>query len=105
MSESVRAFVAVELPPGVRDALSVVRPIAWTLAGIGGLRTVEPSSAHLTLKFLGNVPVSSRVAAIEDALVDAASGSRRFRLRLGETGTFPGRGAPRVLWVGLAGDV
>ena len=102
MSESIRAFVAVELTQEVRDALSVVVR-SLDACGIGGLRTVEPSSAHLTLKFLGNV-AASRVAAIEEALVDAASGSRRFRLRLGETGTFPERGAPKVLWVGLTGD-
>ena len=98
----MRAFVAVELPPEVRDALSAV---VRSLDGcrIGGLRTVDPASAHLTLKFLGNVP-SSQVAAIEGALVDAASRSTPLRLRLDETGTFPVRGAPRVLWVGLAGD-
>ena len=103
MIESVRAFVAVELPPEVRDALSaVVRSL--DAHAIGSLRTVDPSSVHLTLRFLGNVP-ASRVLAIEDTLVDAASQSGRFRLRLGETGTFPERGAPKVLWVGLAGDV
>ncbi len=102
MSESVRAFVAVELPPGVKQALSAV---ARHLDGhgIAGLRTVDPASAHLTLKFLGNVP-AARVDAIQEALVDAVSRSAPFMLRLGETGTFPERGAPRVLWVGLAGD-
>ena len=102
MSETLRAFVAVELPPEVKDTLShVVRFLDGRR--IGGLRTVDPASAHLTLKFLGNVP-SSQVAAIEGALVDAASRSSPLRLRLDETGTFPGRGAPKVLWVGLAGD-
>ena len=102
MSESIRAFVAVELPSEVRDALaSVVRYLVGR--HIGGLRTVDPASAHLTLKFLGNVP-ASRVAAIEDALVAAASRSTALRLRLDGTGTFPERGAPRVLWVGLAGE-
>ena len=103
MSETIRAFVAVELPPEARDALSaVVRYLDGR--GIAGLRTVDPVSAHLTLKFLGNVP-ASRVGAIEDALVEAASGSRPFTLALDDTGTFPERGAPRVLWVGLSGDV
>ena len=102
MSESVRAFVAVEMPPEVKQALAaVVRSLDGH--GTAGLRTVDPASAHLTLKFLGNVP-AARVAAIEDVLVDAASRSAPFRLRLAETGTFPERGAPRVLWVGLDGD-
>ena len=102
MSESIRAFVAVELPSEVRDALShVVRFLDGRR--IGGLRTVDPATAHLTLKFLGNVP-ASQVAAIEDALVDAAARATPLRLRLGETGTFPGRGAPRVLWMGLSGE-
>ena len=102
MSEAIRAFVAVELPPEVRGALA---PVVAYLEGcrIGGLRTVDPASAHLTLKFLGNVP-ALRVGAIEEALVGATALSTALRLRLGETGTFPARGAPRVLWVGLAGD-
>ena len=102
MSETLRAFVAVELPSEVRDALaSVVRLLDDRR--IGGLRTVDPATAHLTLKFLGNVP-ASRVAAIAEALVDAAARSPALRLRLDGTGTFPERGAPRVLWVGLAGE-
>lgn len=102
MSETLRAFVAVELPPEVRDALSaVVRSL--DACRIGGLRTVDPASVHMTLKFLGNV-AASQVAAIEEALEDVASRSAPFRLSLAETGTFPERGAPRVLWVGLAGD-
>ena len=100
---TIRAFVAVELPPEVRDALSeVVRFLDGI--GIGGMRTVEPGSAHLTLKFLGDVE-ASRVGAVEEALAGAAAASRPFRLALAGTGTFPERGTPRVLWAGLDGDL
>ena len=41
-----------------------------------------------------------RLAAELDAV-----GSPAFRLAIAGAGTFPDRGAPRVLWAGLTGDV
>ncbi len=103
MNGTLRAFVAVELPPDIRDTLSsLVRFLDQQR--IAGLRTVAADSVHLTLKFLGNVQ-ESQVPAIENAVIDAAGESRALALRLAEAGVFPERGAPRVLWVGLTGNV
>ena len=102
MSQTVRAFVAVELPPHVGDTLSgLVRFL--DAERVRGLRTVAPDAVHLTLKYLGDVQ-ESQTAAIEAALLDAAAGRPALVLKLDQAGVFPQRGAPRVLWVGLAGD-
>ena len=58
---------------------------------------------HVTLAFFGDVP-AARVGPLTAAL-EAVTGSPSVHLRLSGAGTFPERGAPRVLWVGLDGDL
>jgi 2'-5' RNA ligase len=100
--ESIRAFIAIELPEVVRSSLAELQndlkrsehaPVKW----------VAPDSIHLTLKFLGNVdaPKTEPIAA---AISQAARTVRPFSLQLGATGAFPNLGAPRVVCVGLGGD-
>jgi len=59
---------------------------------------------HLTLRFLGDVDPEI-VPAITAQLADAARKSGRFTLTLGAVGAFPSLRQPRVLWVGLTGEI
>ena len=101
--EQVRTFIAVELPDEIRDGL---RRFQEELRGpIGGLvRWVNPEGIHLTLKFLGGVPMET-LGAIQDALTRSAAGLSPFKLRLGKPGVFPNERSPRVVWVGVEGDL
>jgi 2'-5' RNA ligase len=69
----------------------------------GAPRWARRDALHVTLAFFGEVP-DARVDALTAALRPAAAGPP-LHLRLTGAGTFPRRGAPRVLWVGLDGDV
>ena len=103
MSETVRAFIAIELPANARRALAgLVEELR--LARIPGLRPARPEGIHLTLKFLGDVPLS-RVEPVAVALESAARAHGPFVLTLGGTGVFPHGGVPRVLWAGIEGDL
>src|ERR1051326_979694 len=95
---SLRAFVAVEVPP--RPALEA---LARSLAALGAdLKVVPLANLHLTLAFLG--PVDERdVPVVQDALRETVAGAAPFVARLRGVGTFPPRGAPRVVWAGLEG--
>ena len=66
-------------------------------------RWVGRDAQHVTLAFFGEVP-TARVAGLAAAVGDAV-GEPSLHLRLAGAGTFPERGAPRVLWVGVDGDV
>lgn len=55
---------------------------------------------HLTLKFLGDVPVT-KVAALSEATQRAASTVEKFELVINGCGAFPPHGQPRVLWIGI----
>ena len=99
--ESLRLFVAIELPAEVRQALLRVQD-DLRRAGADRLRWVRPEGVHLTLKFLGEV-AAERVDAVEAALRSAIE-PFELRLRLATLGGFGGARL-RVVWVGLEGDV
>ena len=102
MAESLRLFVAIELPGEVRQALGRIQHELQRL-GLEKLRWVRPEGIHLTLKFLGATPVE-KAPAIENALAMSIAETAAHELSLGKLGTFGG-GRPRVLWVDLEGDV
>jgi 2'-5' RNA ligase len=95
---SVRAFVALELAAPLHRALGELQQrLRPTL---GGIRLVRPEGIHLTLRFLG--PTSPKqIQALGPPLAAAARGCRPLEARVRGVGTFPDRGSPRVLWVGV----
>ena len=58
MTDSIRSFLAVELPDEVKRAL-VVAGGRLREAGVRGLRIVHPDNVHLALRFLGDTRRSS----------------------------------------------
>jgi 2'-5' RNA ligase len=102
-ASQLRLFVACELPPEMKSALSALQE-TLRRQGAPSVRWVRPEGIHLTLKFLGAVP-SQRVASISAALAPTVEGIRPLELSLGALGTFGGRRGARVVWVGVEGDV
>jgi 2'-5' RNA ligase len=102
MSESIRSFIAVELPD---DVLSAVSRVQGQLKSYG-FRTkwVRPANIHVTLKFLGDID-SGTIDAIASAMVSAAEGCAPISLSAKGIGVFPNTKRPRVLWAGLTGEV
>jgi 2'-5' RNA ligase len=90
--ERARLFVALELPAEVRSALLAWRP------GLPGLRLLPEASLHVTLCFLGWVPVGA-VGAVACAC-EPASALPAPALGLGEPVWLPRR-RPRVLAVSV----
>ena len=101
--DTIRAFIAIELPQEIKDTLA-----HWQaqLKEGGNLpaKWVSPESIHLTLKFLGNID-SSMVPHITQAMAHAALGIAPFRLELGQLGAFPNIKRPRVVWLGVEGEL
>jgi 2'-5' RNA ligase len=98
--EQGRLFVALELPGEVREELIVWRDHA--LAGVSGLRGVALESLHVTLCFLGSLPVTEVDAVWEACRValPGRTGSAPPPLVLGAAVWLPAR-RPRVLAVSV----
>jgi 2'-5' RNA ligase len=58
---------------------------------------------HLTLKFLGQLPLD-KVAAVIAILDKVADDCPPLQLTAAEVGGFPQRHRPRVLWMGIGGE-
>lgn len=102
--EEIRAFVAVELDGAFQIALRQIQAPLKNSRVSHIARWVSPSSIHLTLKFLGNVSVN-RVDVIRQAVVQGCEGFSPFTVSLAGLGCFPNARRPRVIWVGIGGDV
>src|SRR3970040_1457372 len=97
-SPTIRAFVAVNLDPSLKEALArVMERLKATRADVA---RGKPENLHLTLKFLGQVE-ETRLEAIAEAVASAARGCGPFRFVLGGLGAFPQPRAARVVWVGV----
>ena len=101
--DHVRLFVACEVPDDVKEA------IGETIEGLRkksgpAVRWIKPEGVHVTLKFLGEVPVK-KLPAIKLAIQEAVVGHSPFELEFSSIGTFGGREGLRIMWVGIAGDV
>jgi len=102
--EQIRTFVAIELDDALKAGLRQVQEQlkSANVSRIG--RWVSPDSVHLTFKFLGNVPVG-RVEEIAQAIKRACASFAPFSISLAAAGCFPNARRPRVIWVGIGGDV
>jgi 2'-5' RNA ligase len=101
-----RLFVALEPPEAVRRRLAALTAELRRTAARAAdeIRWVAPENVHLTLQFLGAVP-EERVAAVQAAIRGAAAEARTLGLELRGAGGFPNARRPRVVWVGVGGDV
>ena len=68
------------------------------------VRWVRPEGIHLTLKFLGDVS-SDALPDIKAATENATAGIGSISLRAEGLGCFPNMKRPRVLWIGLKGQL
>jgi 2'-5' RNA ligase len=98
----MRLFVAADLSDAARQAFAVEqqRIVAALAASSSSPRWVQPDRVHLTLVFLGEV-ADRLVPAVVESLA-AGIAQPPFEIALGGVGVFPLRGAPRVLWLGIA---
>ena len=99
----IRSFIAIELPLELKTILGSFQN-EMTSAGGSFVKWVSPDSIHITLRFLGNI-FTEKVEAISSAIGQACAETGPFTLETGELGGFPNLNQPRVLWVGLQGDI
>ena len=98
--EEIRTFVAIELSAGIKSELTRVQEMLEEKIATPHLRWVDPAKVHLTLKFLGNVPLD-RIQEITAALKEACAEVSPFIMDVSGLGCFPTTNNPRVVWVGV----
>ena len=98
----IRSFVAIELTQETSEKLVIIQEqIKQSQAKV---RWVNPNGIHLTLKFLGNIH-PAQVDEIAETAAREVENEPPLTLRPSGLGAFPSRRKPRVIWVGMEGEV
>lgn len=98
----LRTFLSIPVPTSVdpvRDKLkdtvdSNGAKISW----------VRKGNFHLTLKFIGDTP-EDEVEKISHTIKDIITRTPLMQFEISDTGCFPKKERPRVLWMGIKGDL
>lgn len=98
----IRSFLAFELAPDIKTQIETLSeelkdsnlPVRW----------VKPENIHLTLIFFGDVE-ENVIEDIKEKVNEAVKGMASVKIRLKGVGVFPNLKRPRVVWVGLGGDI
>ena len=102
MASTIRTFIALELPPSVISLLDKVQEDLKSMQLQA--KWVRPENIHLTLKFIGNIDPGD-TDKIGGAMMDAVDNFAAIHLVARGVGVFPGIKRPRVIWVGLGGQI
>ncbi len=98
-----RIFTAIEPP---EEILKKIQHIQLRLRKIihGPVNWVRPEGIHLTLKFFGEV-AGDVLATISERLEGFARQAKPLKLEVRKIGAFPNLNNPRVVWIGIEGDI
>ncbi|MBN2108238.1 MAG: RNA 2',3'-cyclic phosphodiesterase [Deltaproteobacteria bacterium] len=96
--ESIRTFIALELPAGLKAVLARMQKTFMQRSA--GVKWVRPESIHLTLKFLGATSMEQvdRVCGVLDHLTRNVE---PFPFDVTGLGAFPNSRNPKVIWAGM----
>lgn len=102
--EMIRTFIGIHLSPALLSAFESLIARLQQCPGSQAARWVPAKNIHLTLKFLGDVP-AEQLPRIYGAVEHTAACHAPFQLEVANVGCFPNTRRPRVVWVGLKGDL
>lgn len=96
MKSQVRSFIAIEISTQVRS--EIARYLKRHAVGLDSVKWVIEEQFHLTLKFLGDVPMNE-IHHVINAVDRSCRGTEPFDLVFERLGAFPNLENPRTLWV------
>ena len=98
----IRSFLAFELPTEIREQIgNVSRELRKSTLPI---RWVRVENIHLTVVFLGSVSENA-IEEIKERINPVVKRYSTFEVKLNGVGVFPHWGRPRVIWLGLNGEI
>lgn len=96
----MRAFVAIDLPEGIRAGLARTQAALQAACSHNGdIRWRRANGLHLTLKFLGEISADQKQAVI--AALRGVGWCETVTVEVKGFGFFPNARHPRVLWAGI----
>lgn len=98
MPERIRAFMAILLPPALKDAAARRQEGLQSLFPAGSVRWVASENFHLTVRFFGDLDRKALDKA--GSVVEGVDRSfAPITVRLGAISAFPSPARPQTLWI------
>lgn len=101
---TLRTFIAIELSNEARQVVANLQNRLKRIAPPRTVRWTAPQNIHLTLHFLGNIE-GEQVELASTALNEVVRTKPPFSVTLGGLGCFPNLRRPRIVWIGITGEV
>ena len=98
----IRLFFGFDLPREIGQRAAGLRTLVTDPKKV--VRWIRSVNLHLTVRFLGPSP-QSMVPEIISGLGTRCADIGPIRLRIEKTGVFPQPARPRVLWLGVTGEL
>jgi RNA 2',3'-cyclic 3'-phosphodiesterase len=95
---TVRSFIAIPLNAEIIARIEKTQKDLKALSA--DVKWVNPTSIHLTLKFLGNVEEGD-IEKIAQGIQDGIKGFKPWSAAVKNVGAFPSLRNPRVVWIGI----
>ena len=98
----IRTFIAVPVPEllfNLREKLK-----ATVSEKTGKIRWLRKDQIHLTVKFLGDTTEDS-INDVRHVMQKVADEFKPFNISIQKTGCFPKIERPRVMWIGVSGEL
>lgn len=100
----MRIFVAIDLSTSAKKEIEklykkVLERKHWSV------KWERPEKLHLTLAFLGELNKEFRISQIKRLIEKAIKDISPFKVSFKGLGCFPGYDWPRIIWLGLKGDL
>ncbi len=100
MSERIRCFMALLLPPDLIEAAAAVQEQVRDRFPAGTVRWVDPGLFHLTVRFFGDLD-RKQAGKASGVVEELRGGFTAATARITGVSAFPGPGRPQTLWIAI----
>jgi len=98
----LRSFIAIQISDLLIEYVSTIKEKLEAVSP--DVKWVEHDNYHITLKYLGDVN-TRQINSIKEQLTIVGDNCPQFRLQLKGLGFFPSKTRPRVVWLGIQGEI
>jgi len=102
-NKNIRAFLAIDPPADVLENIEGMQN-RLKKSIHGAIRWVHPEAIHLTMKFFGDIAAKD-VENISEVIRKGTAAFSQFTLEIVDLGAFPDVARPRIIWLGIAGQL
>ena len=99
--EAFRLFISLSVPEAVKQSIEAAQTELRRVASGNTARWTRREQFHLTLRFLGNVPVNQLEELVEQSRLSARPFAP-LHLTAQRLGFFPNAKLPRIIWAGIS---